>query len=154
MARRKELGSIASAIAGSFNSRNNDVDGYWGIGKLYKLVADLPDKKVDLELLGKTIQPKSHDFDLMLQIYQKKLLGYLLHRGIPKEWVNTATISIKFEIEFEPKHYYWRSPLGKPCEVKCDLEDDIGRKHIAYAYNNCRPHDPSRETRSGRAGNF
>ena len=36
MTGRRELGSIASGLDGSFNRRNNDVGGSWGIGKLYK----------------------------------------------------------------------------------------------------------------------
>ncbi len=92
MANRKELGSIASGIAGSFNSRNNDVDGYWGIGKLYKFVDDKPNKVVFIELLGKSISPHTHELDSLLAFYHEKLLGYLKRRGIPKEWVKSATI--------------------------------------------------------------
>ena len=34
MAKSKELKNIASGLYGSFISRNNDVRGYWGVGKL------------------------------------------------------------------------------------------------------------------------
>jgi hypothetical protein len=154
MARRKELGSIASGIVGSFNSRNNDVDGYWGIGKLYTFVEKSSGKQVVFELLGNSIRPHTHEFDALLAFYREKLLGYLEGHGIPKGWIKSVTISASFEIVFQPKYHFWRSALGKPCEVKCDIEDDNGRHHIAYAYNNSRPHDPKRETRSCRAGNF
>ena len=154
MARRKELGSIASGLIGSFNSRNNDIDGYWGIGKLYKYVAEASEKIVSLELIEHSITPPTYEFDSMLGCYYNKLIGYLRERNIPVAWVKSVVITATFEAEFESKHHFWRSTLGKPCHVICDITDDNGRHHVASAYNNCRPHDPSKESRSTRADNF
>jgi len=154
MARRKELGSIASGIIGSFNSRNNDIDGYWAIGKLYKLVSQLERKVVSIDLKSKLISPSSNEFNFMLTFYHNMLTRLLVKHDIPSKWITSVEISAEFEAEFESKHHYWRSALGNPCNLKCDILDDNGRHHIAYAYNNCRPHDPSRESQSSRAGNL
>lgn len=35
MGRRKEFKSIVEDVTQFFISRNNDIEGYWGIGKLY-----------------------------------------------------------------------------------------------------------------------
>ena len=154
MARRKELGSIASGIIGSFNSRNNDIDGYWAIGKLYKLVVQLERKVISIDLKSKIITPSSSEFNYMITFYHNMLTRLLVKHDIPSEWVISVKISAEFEAEFDSNHHYWRSALGKPCNLKCDILDDNGRHHIAYAYNNCRPHDPSREIQSSRAGNL
>ncbi|WP_432459283.1 hypothetical protein [Agarivorans sp. QJM3NY_25] len=154
MARRKELGSIASGISGSFNSRNNDVDGYWGIGKLYKFLEKEDEKVIELDLLEQCIRPPTSEFHSMLALYLAKLESLLGKRCIPRNWVMSAKIIVSFEVDFEHKHHYWRCALGKPCEVKCEIIDDNGRHHITYAYNNCRPHDSSRESKSCRTGNF
>ncbi|WNC67481.1 hypothetical protein RI845_13255 [Thalassotalea nanhaiensis] len=154
MARRKELGSIASGIIGSFNSRNNDIDGYWAIGKLYNLVVQHEIKAVFVDLRSKKITPLSNDFDLMISNYHNMLNRLLVKHNIPSEWVISVKISVAFEAEYENKHHYWRSALGNPCNLKCDILDDNGRHHVAYAYNNCMPHDPSRESQSSRVGNL
>ena len=154
MARRRELGSIASGIIGSFNSRNNDIDGYWGIGKIYNLVVTRESKTVSIDLKNKAISPTSNEFDAMLTFYHNMLTCLLEKHDIPLEWVTSVNISVEFEATYEDKYHYWRSALGNPCKLQCEILDDNGRIHNAYAYNNCRPHDPSRENQSSRAGNL
>ncbi|RCU42875.1 hypothetical protein DU002_19160 [Corallincola holothuriorum] len=154
MARRKELGSIASGIVGSFNSRNNDVDGYWGIGKLYKFVENESHKVVELDLLNGSVEPFTHQFDSLVTCYRGMLELLLNKRAIPCNWLTSAKLIARFEVEYQHKYHYWRSALGKPCEVECSFVDDLGRHHVAFAYNNCRPHEPKLEARSCREGDF
>jgi hypothetical protein len=154
MARRTELGAIASGLVGSFNSRNNDVDGYWGIGKLYKHVAAASEKVVSIELVARSITPETNEFDSLLAFYHQKLFRYLDARHIQMAWVRSALVTVTFEAEWKPKHHSWRSAFGKPCIVVCKITDDKGRHQVAVAYNNCRPHDPQIESRSSRASNF
>lgn len=154
MGRRRELGSIASGIIGSFNSRNNDIDGYWGIGKLYKVVAQLERKIVSIDLSNKAMRPTSNEFGSMVTFYHNMLTRLLVKHGIPEKWVISANITVEFEATFVHEHHYWRSELGHPCNLKCYIYDDKGREHIAYAYNNCRPHEPSRESQSSRVGDL
>lgn len=150
MARRKELKGIANGLVTSFNSRNNDVDGYWGIGRLHKLVEHASKKEVSIELLSGIITPKASEFDSLIYSYREKLNSHLIAQSIPKHWVVSVDIIALFETEYEKDKHHWRSGLGKPYEVKCDIQDDKGVHYIARAYNNSRPHDPSRESRSNR----
>ena len=39
MSAYKQLKGIAAGLAGTFISRNNDVDGYWGMGVIYSEVS-------------------------------------------------------------------------------------------------------------------
>jgi len=153
MPRRNELGNIASGLIGSFSSRNNDVSGYWGIGKLFKLVESSSEKVVSIELVERTMAPDHSEFGSLLDQFNLKLKKHLAARNIDPSWVVSATITASFDVDFQD-HHKWRSALGKPYVLECDIEDDKGRHHKAYAYNNARPHDPKKEMRSSRADNF
>lgn len=154
MVRRKDIGSIASGIVGSFASRNNDVDGYWALGKLYKFAESSGGREVVLELLTGAVQPHTHEFDLMLAFYRSKLLDYLARRGIPPEFVVSATVSVCIESAAPPNFHNRQYSVGNPCVVTCDIKDDNGRHHLARAYSKCHPHDPKKESRSARADKF
>lgn len=154
MARRKELTNIATGIAGSFNSRNNDVGGYWGIGKLYEFAQVVKSKKIEIDLIHKAVSPSTNEFSSLLLHYHTMLSNHLLSLRIPLSWVVSAKVTATFESELQPNNHFWRSGLGKPCVVSCDIVDDKGRHHMAFAYNNCKPHDPNKETKSNRANDF
>ena len=150
MGRRRELVSIASGIIGSFRSRNNDVDGYWGIGKLYLFVDHLQSKCVSIDLCSQQIEPYYPDFDLMTKRYSNMFAGLLTIHAIPFEWVNSAYIYVEFEADYEERHHHWRSALGNPCNLVCEVIDDKGKSHVARAYTNCFPHDAKRESQSSK----
>ena len=150
MGRRRELGSIASGIIGSFRSRNNDIDGYWGIGKLYLFVDHLQSKCVSIDLCSQQIAPYYPHFDLMTERYSKMFKRLLVKRSIPFEWVSSAYVYVEFEVDYEDRHHNWRSALGNPCNLVCVVVDDNGKSHVARAYTNCFPHDAKRESRSTR----
>jgi len=145
MARRRELKGIASGIAESFNSRNNDVDGYWGVGKLYKLVEDSKKKEVEVDLINLIIVPHSTEFNSLMRTYQEMFFELLQRHIIPAEWIVSVKITACFETVIPEKQHYWRGGLGRPCLITCVITDDNGRTHLAQAYNNCLPHDPNRE---------
>ncbi|MBS9843998.1 hypothetical protein, partial [Vibrio alginolyticus] len=111
MGRRRELGNIASGIIGSFRSRNNDVDGYWGIGKLYLSVDHLQSKCVSIDLCSQQIAPYYPHFDLMTERYSKMFKRLLVKHSIPFEWVRSAYVYVEFEAEYEERHHNWRSAL-------------------------------------------
>ncbi|NRB69947.1 MAG: hypothetical protein HRU48_21750 [Vibrio sp.] len=150
MASRRELGSIASGIIGSFCSRNNDVDGYWAVGKLYKHVVLLEPKVFSIDLLSQTIEPYDPCFELMVKQYFEMLQKLVAKRGLRPNWLRAVRVKIQFEVAYEHCHHHWRGALGNPCRMECIIEDDLGKRHIALSYANCYPHDPSKETRSSR----
>lgn len=137
MGRRRELGSFASGIINSFNSRNNDYDGYWAIGVLYSKVSDCVSKKIEIDLINTIIQPDFIEYRPIILEYKKMLFSYIAKRSIKEEWLVSSKIFIEFESEFIPKYHAWRSGLGRPCIMKCEIIDDKGHIHRATAYNNC-----------------
>jgi hypothetical protein len=53
MARRKALKNVCSGILGSFVSRNNDCEGYWGMGILYRFAKERGKSDLMIDLLNR-----------------------------------------------------------------------------------------------------
>lgn len=145
MPRRREIRGVAFGLLGSFVSRNNDVGGYWALGRLYKhaVKTDVPYVRVDLFDL--TITPPSDDFAAMAAHFQRMLGAQLSARNIPVDWVRAVTICVEFGRA---------KSTDRPGEVFNSvvvITDDKGRAHSASATGACWVHNPVRESRSARA---
>ncbi|WP_426697018.1 hypothetical protein ACP6EV_18950 [Aeromonas hydrophila] len=150
MGHRTELICVASGIINSFSSRNNDIDGYWGLGKLYKSLESEESKIVTIELTTKVVTPDIYELKIMSLSYSEMLTNLLYNKKIPINWIMSATITSEFEAKYQ-HHHFWRRDLGKPCNLTCTIVDDMGNIHTAKAYVNCLPHNPHKELRSTRA---
>ena len=73
MSRKSTLKNILNGLLSSFVSRNNDVNGYWGIGKLYSLMINKQVHKVEIDLMNNTIIPYSTDFYFRISKYSELL---------------------------------------------------------------------------------
>ena len=138
MPRRKELRGAAFGLLGSFVSRNNDVSGYWALGKLRKHAVTASVSTVCVDLLNLMITPPSDDFAAMAKHFQQMLGAQLKARHIPADWVRAAAVSV----EFAP---------GDTFNCAVVIADDKGREHRATASGMSWVHDPARELRSTRA---
>lgn len=145
MPRRKELRGAAFGLLGSFVSRNNDVSGYWALGKLYKHAVNAKASTVCVDLLDLTITPPNDDFAAMALRFQQMLGAQLKARKLPADWVRAATVSVKFERA--------RSPNALSDVYNCIvvITDDQSRKRHAVANGTCWMHDPEREQKSARS---
>ena len=148
MARRKELKNIASGLYGSFTSRNNDVSGYWGIGKLCLHAQQNFTETVRLDLLSESIIPASAEFSKLAAGYHLFLQRHLSARAIPAHWMVSAII----ELDFKPEH-----PLGKHITISTwgnlfkltvTIADDMQNNHVIFGYSYCAPHNPGKESKS------
>lgn len=144
MPRRKELRGAAFGLLGSFVSRNNDVSGYWALGKLYKHAVQAKASTVLVDLLDLTITPPNDDFAAMALHFQQMLGAQLKARGLPADWVRAATVSVEFERARSP------NALGDVFNCIVLITDDEGRKRHAIANGTCWMHDPAREQKSAR----
>ncbi|MEL7474838.1 MAG: hypothetical protein AAGJ55_01220, partial [Cyanobacteria bacterium J06555_12] len=115
MVRRKELKNVARGIIESFNSRNNDVDGYWGIGKLFQFANSHNVSTVHINLTTGEISPASNQFLSLVNFYQAMLESQLQARGIPSTWIVSVQIDVSFNQVFKPSYHAFRSKLGLPC---------------------------------------
>ncbi len=151
MARRKEILNIAHGLLGSFISRNNDINGYWALGLLYKHVLENEADTITLDIFDRkeNLRPP-----LPLQIssnYRRLLLRMCTARQIPPSWIKKAVIEIAFDIADPVDRRIWQTSYGEPFSVDVFITDDRGKKYLSHAKGRCKPHDPARELRSLRA---
>ena len=146
MPRRKALKGIASGILGSFISRNNSVDGYWGIGKLCLFAKESQRSSITISLLGST-DSDSYNSTVVAVIagHYGDLVQTHLHRaGIVLSRVRNVEITVAFGasgILPTPPLSTWGSPFL--CTV--EITDDLGRVWSVSRSGRCAPHDPNKE---------
>lgn len=150
MARRKELKNVASGLYGSFISRNNDVEGYWGIGKLCLFAQERETRFVRLNLLANSTAPQSVEFSKLIVGYHLFLQKHLFVRGILMSWVSSAIVELDFAPEHPTGKPIQRMTLGNLFKLTVAITDDRNKHHIVCGYNYCRPHDPRFESKSSR----
>lgn len=143
------LKNIADGLCGSFASRNNDLDGYWAIGKLRSLAEQHTQSMVSLDLLAPSMQPPSAEFALVLEHY-RRLLGKLARlSGIGLKEITAARITVDFSPPPWPRAIYYKQQWGGQflltVTVSADGRVDGIMRHGGY----CRPHDPNSERSRG-----
>jgi hypothetical protein len=154
MARRKELKNIASGLYGSFISRNNDVGGYWGIGKICLLAQQSGVQTVRLDLLAKSITPASSEFSKLVSGYNSILKKHLSAKGIPENWLVSASIELDFKPELPSGKYIPIATWGSLFKLVVCLADDMKKSHTVSGYSYCGPHNPRKESKSAGTERF
>jgi hypothetical protein len=143
MPRRIDLKGFAYGVLGSFVSRNNDVSGYWGIGKLYSHALRNGVKSVKIDLLSRDISPYDEEFKQIISEYSEMLMKNCAKRNIPLSWVQEVHVYVEFNEELNRR--------GNPFRCTCEITTDLGRKFAAQVLGRCGPHNPALESKSTRA---
>lgn len=148
MARRKDFKTIADGLVSSFVSRNNDVYGYWGIGKLYSHMVSARSMELKIDLIQRTIEPQNEEFKILISNFANRLMNQTKNRRLNNEYLKKAEFTIiGFPNELSPC-------FGRmaPNKVNCRLmiTDDLNREHVSQANTWCREHDPEKELKSAR----
>ena len=99
MPTRKDLKGISAGIAYSFSSRNNDIDGYWAMGILYKVASEAGTKKFKLNLLSGESDPSFKYSRKVASPYQVYLTDQI------DKNCDTLNISQLDIIQFHPIHH-------------------------------------------------
>lgn len=145
MSTRRELKSVAHALAGSFTSRDNDLDGYWGLGVLCAAA-----REVAIDLAARRMEPPLECGPVLIDRYTRFLEDQYRLRHIRPGWVKRVRLAVRFgvPIAISERPYGVR---GEGVEVVAAITDDLGRTYTARHASFCEPHDPARERRSARA---
>jgi hypothetical protein len=150
MSRRGRLKNVAAGLCHSFASRNNDLDGYWSIGKLRSLAEQYGRTTVSLDLQTSSIQPSSSEFVPVLARYQRLLQKLANLSRIRVEEIKEASITLDFAPPPWPRASYYRLNWGEQfvliVTIKADKRATGTMRHAGY----CRPHNPAMESRSTR----
>lgn len=151
MGSRRSLQGIANNLAHSFASRNNDVSGYWAIGKLYSRALCLGSREIVLDLLSRRKPAESTSED---RVIEKQFSAFLVRQlethGLRRENVASARLRVAFGIPEEKLIGGERFGRGEAFGCFVHLEDDLGHQYVGEAHGRTAEHDPSREIRSLR----
>lgn len=150
MPRRARLRNIAIGLCGSFNSRNNDLDGYWAIGKLRPLAEQYGRTTVILDLLTLSILPPSSEFAPILAHYRRLLEKLANLSRIGLEEITIASVALDFAPPPWPRISYYKGEWGDQFTLTVTINAEGRAAGIAQHGGYCRSHDPVRERRSAR----
>lgn len=134
MGRRKELKSVCHDLLESFVSRNNDLDGYWALGRFQAFLQSARKKQIEFDLTceghGETA------FPLTLTCYRQAFQRHLRVRTLPRAWVAQAVLAVAQD---------------GPCALLCTFRivDDRGKTLACRRKVTARTHDPRHEQRRG-----
>ncbi len=151
MTRRRELGGISGGLVNSFVSRNNDVGGYWAIGKLCSHSLQTGEEEVTIDLLAKRISPLNPEFAQMIDKYANRLAALLEKARFSKQIISEAEIRLSFDARLGADPMNSTIAAYYPFRCTLTLTDDLGRAHVGQLAGFSLPHDPWRETKSTRA---
>lgn len=146
MKSRSLLQGIAHSLAETFISRNNDIDGYWGIGMLYAEALRHASQRTAMDLLRGPVAPAGPSARSACAHYAADLAARLERCGNPA--VAAAVITLEFgtfgRCKAPPRLSY-----GSPFVCTVTLTPPTGRPCSASRAGHAAPHS-SRESRSGR----
>lgn len=142
MPRSRDLKGIAAGLATSFVSRNNDIEGYWGVGVLCRAAA-ASRCDVVLDILGRAASPDAKSCARAAKNASQHLDILLEKAGFAVTALTAAQIRLEFGGVSSTHHQF---------DYRCTvlLTDTRGRQHVFQTSGRCWPHDPARESCSGR----
>lgn len=95
MPNRRELTGIADAVAGSFASRNNDVNGYWALDQLYRRAKEVGSLQVTVGQLPQDESEAGEPMESVGTAYRQFLIAHLSKRRPPDSWVVSASVEVQ-----------------------------------------------------------
>lgn len=154
MPRSARLKNIANGLCGAFVSRNNDLYGYWSLGKLRLLAEQHGRKTVLLDFLNLSMEPGSSEFTTVLVRYRRLLEKLTKLSNVRAEEIRAASIVIDFAPAPWMKPRYIDPECGDQFVLTVTIEADGRMPGIVHHASYCRPHDPDKESRSTRCSDF
>nr|WP_315468130.1 hypothetical protein [uncultured Undibacterium sp.] len=145
--RAHELNDIAAGICSSFISRNNKIEGYWALGKIYLHAKELKLNHIELDLLEKNSRLNPTIYTGVVEHYALWLKNRLLKTGNEHD-VCKATVTLNFHIPSDTAQLPRRETWGDLFEVSVVIANSKGQEAKIQNYGYCAPHDPNRESRS------
>lgn len=150
MPQRNALKGVVHGLIGTFTSRYNDVNGYWGIGFLRLIAVERKVVSLTLDLLNPDSSgPYAAQLEEIAGNYQLWLSATLPRFGYSLENLTSATIEIRFS-SFKEFPNAIRDTRGEPYEVSVKIRRFDGKVYEAAKIGVCEIHNPSRESQSGR----
>lgn len=150
MKSRSRLKHAAAGLLGWIVSRNNDVNGYWAPGLLYRDVLEAP-HVIELNLLRGTSRPDSDSAKLMAAYSATFLNTALQRQKFSWEELTQATITLQFNAD-EPDPYFYFPCGGEPFICAVALVTAQGHAASVCAMARCHPYRLDAFTQSALPG--
>jgi len=147
MPTRKDLKGICAGIAFSFSSRNNDVDGYWAMGILYKVASEAGTNKFKLNLMSGESDPSFKYSWRVASPFYEYLIQQIAKKGLEEFQVTDAIVELEFGIQPTTRQESYRPTLGEIFSCRVIITDDLGKEHIFEKHSWCGQHDPQKESK-------
>lgn len=146
--KKRILKHIASGLISSFISRNNDVYGYWGIGKLCSFILDKNLNSVEIDLINRQILPNNNEFNLLVAQFSDRLITQLAINKLSLKNINEAKILLRCYENNSINELRKSSPHKMICRIEViDRNNDlIVLEKSVWS----RKHNPNREQKSTR----
>ena len=144
---RRALKGLAYGLIESFVSRNNDVQGYWGIGKLYGEALEQSGSSVCIDLIDQNVRPTGPAAGAIQLHYAGRLDRMASAAGV---LLSEAHVIVEFGMfgSYPPPHSH---SYGDAFVCTVSLVGSNGFTFKAARTGFCSPHDPARERCSTRA---
>jgi hypothetical protein len=133
----------------SILGRNNDVEGYWAPGLLYRELAS--PHTVELDLLLGTATPPGAYAGVQLARYTGYFRSALLKQRINFESLQQASIFFQFNLSAVSVSTHGEPMLGEPFACTVVLRDDRGNTAAYRVQSKCHVTRPWLFSRSTRA---
>jgi hypothetical protein len=149
MKARSRLKHTAAGLLGSLISRNNDVNGYWAPGMLYRDVCT-PPHGIELNLLTCSSEPSSEVAKTVMAYYATFLRLAVIKKGFDWDDLERACVKFQFNVEVaKPPAYY--PTVGDPFICSVMLHTVQGQMSTVSAIGRCYPYARGRFRQSTRA---
>lgn len=147
MIAKRKFNHTAAGLLSKFISRNNDIDGYWGLGVLYT-EARASANRVAFDLLDGAAQPASPVCISAARTWSLYLRVALARHGLTSQALVAATVSIEFGLPLPKRPLY--IPYGDPFVCVVHLLSADGREFTRQKIGYCLPNDQFHGRRSAR----
>lgn len=150
MKARSRLKHAAAGLLGSLISRNNDINGYWAPGLLYRDTS-APPHLMELDMLTVSSQPSSHSGTLVAACYAAFLRDALEKQAFGWHKLTQATIKFQFNAAVSDPHFNYPC-AGDPFICTVSLHTSCGLMATVSARARCYPYRFALFCRSGLPG--
>ncbi len=147
MARRRELYGIGIDWLNAFVSRNNDVDGYWGIAMLRESMHKHKIETLQIDVSKPSIEVDDQLFENMLLSYWELWRTLIVNRGLRLGYVKASQLTITSK-QLENLLIDSKEPLEMICQL--DITSDLKTHYQIKQSILCRRHNRNTDIRSGR----
>jgi len=146
--KKRTLKGIANGLICSFVSRNNDVYGYWGIGKLCSLILSVEPMIIEVDLIDKGMMPFDSEFNLLISEFSNRLLRDLKKFKLSIDSLNEVKIILKCYPDDAIPEYRKIAPHRMNCSI--EIIDKFNVKQTISKNVWCREHNTESESKSTR----